>query len=68
MEWRKPDDYPEAFEDALIFYINECNQTEYGIGWYTGEKWSKYNDYIERCIAWMPLPPKPNFEKDKKEN
>lgn len=68
MEWRKPDEYPDEMEDVLIFYKNYFGSNGYGLGWYNGIEWRTYFDKVEKCLAWMPLPPEPNFEKDEKEN
>lgn len=68
MEWRKPDDYPEKFEDVLILYKTYTGFSNYAIGWYDGLDWRTSIDEAKKCLAWMPLPPKPNFEKDEKEN
>lgn len=68
MEWRKPDEHPEEFEDVFILYKTYYGLNDYAIGWYNGTEWKTYNNKIEKCLAWMPLPPDPNFEKDEKEN
>lgn len=71
MEWRKPDDYPESDYDVVIYYKSAINDKErVWIGWYSPDikRWVAAFDIIETLLAWMPLPPKPNFEKDEKEN
>lgn len=68
MEWRKPDEHPEEFKDVLILYKPYYGLNDYAIGWYNGREWKTYNDEVKKCLAWMPIPPDPNFEKDEKEN
>ena len=68
MEWRKPDDYPEEFEDVLIYYESNYNDFNYTIGWHNGREWRTYFCDLKKCLAWIPLPVLPDWVKNREEN